>query len=86
MTMIQFVNNFEDLSTDKGYQFKFHCDQCGDGYMSRFQTSTLGVTSSFLNTASNLLGWGPYVHQSPCVYHDRANTNEAINEDVATVG
>jgi hypothetical protein len=58
MTMIQFVNNFEDLSTDKGYQFKFHCDKCGNGYMSRFQTSTLGVASSFLNAASNLLGWG----------------------------
>jgi hypothetical protein len=58
MAMIQFVNNYEDLSTDKGYQFKFYCDKCGNGFMSRFQTSTLGVTSSFLNAASNLLGWG----------------------------
>jgi membrane protease subunit (stomatin/prohibitin family) len=56
--MIQFVNNYEDLSTDKGYQFKFHCDKCGNGFMSRFQTSTLGMASSFLNAASNLLGWG----------------------------
>jgi hypothetical protein len=56
--MIQFVNNYEDLSTDKGYQFKFHCDKCGNGYMSRFQTSTLGMASSFLNAASSLLGWG----------------------------
>lgn len=56
--MIKFVNNYEDLSTDKGYQFKFHCDKCGNGYMSRFQTSTLGVASSFLNAASSLLGWG----------------------------
>jgi hypothetical protein len=56
--MIQFVNNYEDLSTDKGYQFKFYCDKCGNGFMSRFQTSTLGVASSFLNAASSLLGWG----------------------------
>jgi membrane protease subunit (stomatin/prohibitin family) len=56
--MIQFVNNYEDLSTDKGFQFKFYCDKCGNGYMSRFQTSTLGMASSFLNAASNLLGWG----------------------------
>ena len=27
-----------------------------------------------------------YVHRSPCAEHDRANTNEAINEDVATAG
>jgi hypothetical protein len=27
-----------------------------------------------------------YVHKSPCAEHDRANTNEAINEDVATTG
>lgn len=58
MALIQFVNNTEDLSTDKGFQFKFHCDKCGNGFMSRFQTSTLGVASSFLNAASNLLGWG----------------------------
>ena len=56
--MIQFVSNYEDLSTDKGYQFKFNCDKCGNGYMSRFQTSTLGVANSLLNAASNLLGWG----------------------------
>jgi predicted RNA-binding Zn-ribbon protein involved in translation (DUF1610 family) len=56
--MIQFVSNYEDLSTDKGFQFKFHCDRCGNGFMSRFQTSTLGVASSLLNAASNLFGWG----------------------------
>jgi hypothetical protein len=27
-----------------------------------------------------------YVHKSPCAEHDRANTNEAINEDTPTVG
>lgn len=27
-----------------------------------------------------------YVHRSPCPDHDRVNTNEAINEDVPTVG
>ena len=56
--MIQFVNNYEDLSTDKGFQFKFRCDKCGNGFMSRFQTSTLGMASSLLNAASSLLGWG----------------------------
>lgn len=56
--MIQFVSNYEDLSTDKGFQFKFHCDKCGNGFMSQFQTSTLGVANSLLSAATNLLGWG----------------------------
>ncbi len=58
MTMIRFVNNYEDLSTDKGYQFTFHCDKCGNGFMSRFQTSAIGVAGSLLNAAGNFFGWG----------------------------
>lgn len=56
--MIQFVRNFDDLSTDKGFQFKFHCDKCGNGFMSHFQTSVIGVAGSLLNAAGNLFGWG----------------------------
>lgn len=58
MSMIKFVRNHSDLSTDKGYQFKFYCDKCGNGYMSRFQASVLGMGGSFLRAASDLLGWG----------------------------
>lgn len=43
---IEFVRNFDDLSTDKGCQFKFYCDHCGNGYLSSFETSAIGVASS----------------------------------------
>ena len=56
MAMIQFVNNYEDLSTDRGYQFKFYCDKCGNGYMSRFQTSTVGTAGSLLRAAGGIFG------------------------------
>jgi hypothetical protein len=56
MSMIQFVNNYEDLSTERGYQFKFHCDKCGNGYMSRYQASTLGTAGSLLRAAGDLFG------------------------------
>lgn len=56
--MIQFVKNYQDLSTDKGYQFKFYCDKCGNGFMSEYQPSYIGMAGSFLNAASDLLGWG----------------------------
>jgi hypothetical protein len=54
--LIQFVQNYQDLSTDKGFQFKFHCDHCHNGYMTRFQTSTLGMAESALHIAGSLFG------------------------------
>lgn len=56
MGMIQFVSNYDDLSTDKGYQFKFNCDKCGNGYMSRFQPSLTGTAGSLLRAAGDVFG------------------------------
>ena len=56
MAMVQFVNNYDDLSTDRGYQFRFHCDRCGNGHMSEFQTSVVGTAGSVLRVASDLFG------------------------------
>jgi Double zinc ribbon len=56
MALIQFTENYEDLSTDQGYQFKFLCDKCHNGYLSSFHTSALGTASSLLRAAGNVLG------------------------------
>ena len=56
MPAIEFTDNYEDLSTDQGFQFKFRCERCGDGFMSSFQTNTIGVAGSLLRGAGNLLG------------------------------
>jgi hypothetical protein len=56
MSLIRFVHNYDDLSTDRGFQFKFYCDKCGNGYLSSFQTSTLGTAGSLLRAAGGLLG------------------------------
>jgi hypothetical protein len=56
MALIKFVNNHDDLSTDRGYQFRFYCDKCGDGHMSRFQPSVIGTAGSLLRAASSLFG------------------------------
>lgn len=53
---IQFVKNVEDLSTDRGYQFKFHCDRCNNGYMSSYNASTLGIAAGLLRAAGSLFG------------------------------
>ena len=54
--MIQFVANYDDLSTDRGYQFKFHCDKCGNGVMSPFETNVLGTGAGLLRAAGDLFG------------------------------
>ena len=56
MTLIQFTQNHADLSTDRGYQFKFFCDRCGNGYMSSFQPSYVGMTGGLLRAAGDLFG------------------------------
>jgi hypothetical protein len=59
MALIQFVHNYDDLSNDRGYQFKFHCDKCGNGFMTQFESSTIGMAESVLNVANSFLGgWG----------------------------
>ncbi len=56
MTLIQFTRNYSDHSNDKGYQFEFFCDKCGNGFRSSFNTSTLGMASGILHAASNIFG------------------------------
>jgi hypothetical protein len=34
MSLIQFTRNFNDHSTDRGYQFAFFCDRCRNGFTS----------------------------------------------------
>ena len=53
---IEFVSNYSDLSTDKGFQFEFNCDRCSNGYRTRFQAWAVGSVSSALDAASSLLG------------------------------
>jgi hypothetical protein len=56
MAMIRFTSNVTDHSTDKGYQFEFHCDKCGNGVMSSFVASKAGMAGGFLRAASSLFG------------------------------
>ena len=56
MPMIWFTGNYEDLSSDKGYQFRFRCGKCSNGYLSSFKVSSLGLASSAFRAAGNLFG------------------------------
>jgi hypothetical protein len=56
MTLIQFTRNHNDHSTDKGYQFEFLCDRCGNGFMTEFKPSVAGLAGSALRAAGSLFG------------------------------
>jgi hypothetical protein len=56
MRVIDFTAHHEDLSTNRGYQFKFYCDKCGNGYMSRFQPWTSSTTGNLLRAAGDIVG------------------------------
>jgi rubrerythrin len=55
-THISFTDNYEDLSTDQGFQFKFNCERCGNGYMSSFQRNITGAAGDVLRAASGIFG------------------------------
>jgi hypothetical protein len=53
---IQFTRNYNDQSTDRGFQFEFYCDRCGSGFRSQFKTWATGTVSEVLNVAGGFLG------------------------------
>jgi hypothetical protein len=56
MPSIPFTGNYQDLSSNRGFQFKFFCEKCGNGYMSTFKASKLGMAASAASAAAGLLG------------------------------
>ncbi|MDA8217846.1 MAG: hypothetical protein M0Z94_09555, partial [Dehalococcoidales bacterium] len=52
----EFVRNYNDLSTDQGFQFEFFCDRCGRGYRTRFQGQATGAMAGVLGAAGSTFG------------------------------
>jgi uncharacterized OB-fold protein len=55
-THIPFTDNYDDLSTDQGFQFKFNCERCGNGYMSSYQRNMTNLASEAIRSAGGLFG------------------------------
>jgi hypothetical protein len=56
MAHIEFTNNYQDLSTENGFQFKFVCESCGNGYLSSWQVNAVGIAGSLLRGAGQIFG------------------------------
>jgi hypothetical protein len=53
---IEFTNNYQDLSTDRGFQWEFRCERCDNGYRSKFRASATGMAAELLDGASSVFG------------------------------
>jgi hypothetical protein len=51
-----FNDNYDDLSTDAGFQFTFKCDACGEGYKTSFTESKTYKKSRFFHNLGNIAG------------------------------
>lgn len=52
MAMQSFTRNYQDNSTESGFEFVFECDVCGDGYKTSFVESKNYKKAGFLRTLS----------------------------------
>ena len=51
-----FNDNYQDLSTDAGFQFVFKCDSCGEGYKTSFIESKTYKKGSFFRNLGTIAG------------------------------
>jgi hypothetical protein len=74
MATIPFTDNYVDLSSSRGYQFKFHCRKCGNGYMSTYKANALGTATTVAQSVSNLFGG---------IFSQAARAGESLQQMVA---
>lgn len=77
---IDITSNYEDLSTDNGFQFEFKCDRCGSGYRSSFKPYLAGTASQILGTVGGLLG-GVFSQASDVTENIKSATWEKAHDD-----
>lgn len=58
MSLVPFTRNYEDNSTEAGFQFTFYCDLCNNGYKSNFTESSTHKKTSFLKGFGRAINLG----------------------------
>ena len=54
MVLRDFVKNFDDMSDQNGFSFKFKCDICGDGFLTKYREAPFAKAKSLLGAASSI--------------------------------
>jgi len=58
MTMQAFTDNFEDNSTEAGFQFTFFCDLCHEGFKTKFTESSSYKKGKFFSGIGKMVSFG----------------------------
>jgi len=77
-----FTRNYQNNSTDAGFQFTFLCDVCGDGYKSSFiesETYKKKKRTGFLGKSAGIAG-GLFGGKASKVGHATERSSGAMNE------
>jgi hypothetical protein len=56
MSDYRLSDNYNDLSTDSGFQFEFYCERCREGWRSEFDRYAAGTIDNVLGAAEGLFG------------------------------
>ena len=54
--IIEFVKNYNDHSTNNGFQYEFHCDRCGSGFRTKFKPWGIATATNVANAVGSMLG------------------------------
>jgi len=54
LVLRDFVKNFDYMSDQNGFQFKFKCDICADGFMTKYHQAPYAKAKGLLGAASSL--------------------------------
>jgi rRNA maturation endonuclease Nob1 len=90
LVLRDFVKNFDDMSDQNGFSFKFKCDICGDGFLTKYRPAPYAKAKGFLGAASSLgssigsslggFGGGAWGAQSAAGYMQDAKWREAYEK------
>jgi hypothetical protein len=54
LVLRDFVKNFDDMSDQNGFQFKFKCDICQDGFMTKYRQAPFAKAKGLFGAASSI--------------------------------
>jgi len=54
--IIEFVKNYDDQSTDNGFQFEFYCNRCRSGFRTKFKAWSIATITNVADAIGDTLG------------------------------
>lgn len=85
MTHETLMKNYEDLSTDAGFQFRFHCERCGAAYVTQFQPCAPEAGDVLLAPVGDLLSDVQHDTSGEQIQEGHPEHESALNTAIAEV-